>query len=169
MKAQILHELIDRSVMSHDAFARAESNRFRKFDSATPYGAHPVWCAMTILQEPLLEQKLRDSGAKVLLFHDVPEDTTDALPGCMLSTQEILWVRQMQFEGSAHKMREIWAKDKEVILFEIYDATNNYSDGAWMNEEKKAVHKAFILRLADYVEKEFGNLNIVRFARAIVA
>lgn len=150
----------------HAERPKKPSNMVRKWDRATPYGVHPVWCAMTFLHETMLSEEVRMRGALALLYHDILEDTVAALPG--ETSEKIRYlVREMTFESSGHEMVEIWSRDIEVKLLKLYDKVSNLMDGAWMSVEKRARYTAYTLRLADEVEQSYGALNIVRIVRAI--
>lgn len=154
-------------IASHRDKAKESSMRFRKHDGETPYGIHPVWCGLTILSELSLPKELRYNGALALLYHDFPEDTFAELPD---ELPEIVthWISQMTFYGgSVQEMRDIWNKETEVKLFKLYDKVSNTLDGIWMDAEKRKVHNAYLSKLAELAEETYGNLNIVKIARAV--
>ncbi len=65
-------------------------------------------------------------------------------------------------------MELIWAKSPEVRLLKLYDKTSNLMEGIWMNREKRERYAAYSLNLCDDVEKNYGELNITKIARAII-
>ena len=163
-----LADLIGYVFTTHQEKARKPSKAVRKWDSRTPYGVHPVWCAVTLLQEDTLPEDLRVRGAWALLLHDILEDTTAELPA---NTPEevVALVGEMTFPGgSAQEMKEIWSRSKETKLLKLYDKTSNLQDGTWMFTEKRAKYAAYLLRLCEEVERHYGaKLNILRIARAL--
>jgi hypothetical protein len=154
----------------HDILPRSPGKRFRGAAKGLPRnipnGVHPVWSAMTILQEISLPEKLKWLGALVLLYHDVPEDTLAILPK-RLSKKACKLVEDMTFSNFDEEAQLLWDKPAEVRLFKLYDKTSNRLDSDWMYPERRVLHKAHLLKLADDVEKNYGKLNIVLMARAL--
>lgn len=140
----------------------------RRHDKMTPTAVHPCWGAMTILQEPLLPWRLRWNGAMALALHDVLEDTTAGLPE---GTSEVVakLVGEMTFKNYGEELDSWWKLPSEAKLLKLYDKVSNLLDGSWMPEEKLVMYKFYTSRLADAVSKLYGNLNIVKIARAICA
>ncbi len=167
MNAQKLGELVSYVFKAHAESPVKPSKAFRKWDGKTPYGVHPTWCAMMILAEPALPESLRQTGAEVLLLHDILEDTTVQLPhDC--SPEVVRLVGEMTFPGgSEEEMRLVWERSSETKLFKLYDKVFNFFDSLWMTVEKRERYAAHMLRLADFVASHYGDLNIVRIARAI--
>ncbi len=147
---------------------------FRAWDKETPYGIHPLWCAMTLLQEtdlPLWIYKNRELYALALIFHDLKENTTMELPDWLPQKVQSL-VSLMTFTSevgsTSIEMKEIWKRPSIVRLLKLYDKVSNLLDGIWMSTEKwNDQYVPYVLQLADDVEKNFGKLNITRIARAI--
>jgi len=146
---------------------RHEKNSVRKWDNMTPYSAHPMWCAMSLLTETSLPEKLRTNGCKALMWHDVLEDTTlTVLPD---DTPQLVfqYVTDMTFSNFECELDEVWSKSKEIRLFKLYDKTSNLLDGTWMTDKKWLCYINFTNKLADDVEAEYGLLNIIKIARSI--
>ena len=166
MDAKQIVEGINYSFSAHAEQPTKASKAVRKWDGTTPYGVHPTWCAMTLLQEPMLPEAIRERGYQTLLFHDLLEDTTAGLPeGTALEVREL--VEGMTFASSDEEMEKVWERTAEVRLLKLYDKVSNLLDGVWMTSEKLERYRAYTRRLADDVESNFGSLNIVRIARAI--
>lgn len=161
-----LLDLISYSFRAHSEGASKPSKAFRKWDGRTPYGIHPTWCAMTFLTETTLPHDLRQRGTAALLLHDVLEDTTFGLPEGMPEDVRRL-VNEMTFESSDEEMELIWSRSNEVRLLKLYDKTSNLLDAIWMSQEKKTKYTAYLLRLCETVQPLYGELNIIRIARAI--
>ena len=158
---------INNVTQAHNHFAKENSKRFRKWDGETPYYVHPLWCAMTIASETKLDKRTRDEGFQALLYHDLIEDTTLAIPEeCKASVIPI--IRDMTFESFNEEMEKIWGKPKEVRLYKLYDKINNLMDGEWMKPEKRRIYEEYTMRLCENVEREYGELNITRIARSIL-
>ena len=144
------------------------SKSLRRHDGLSPYAIHPCWCALTILQEPLLPHQLRWDGAIALALHDVLEGTTAKLPeGTTESVVKL--VDEMTFDSYGEELNSWWKISREAQLLKLYDKVSNLLDGTWMHDEKAAMYKFYTLRLADIASNHYGDLNIVRIARAICA
>lgn len=166
--------MISMDFMDHVQYAiHAHQGMTRRWDDRTPYAIHPIWCATTILSETSLPQDLREDGAIVLLYHDVKEDTKVQLPQG-LSPRVLEWIDGMTFEGASMpggsdiEMREVWSRPQEIRLFKLYDKTSNLLDAIWAPPERIAVYRDYTRRLVEDVAPRYGELNIVRLARAIL-
>lgn len=168
MDASRLAMLIAASIEGHANCSVKPSGAFRNWDGKTPYGIHPVWCAMTILTETSLPEDLRMRLAQALLFHDFKEDTTAPLPEGLEPGVENL-IDGMTFKNSDDEMENVWTRGDEVLLGKVYDKCSNLLDGAWMSSERRAKHGAYLLSLCDKVECVYGKLNITVVARAMVS
>lgn len=165
MKKDILQKAINMCFNAHYCSVR-------KWDNQTPYGVHPLWCAMMFLQETKLPDPVnRESCALALLFHDVKEDTTIEFPE-WLPRDVIELVESMTFTSEVGstviEMKTIWDSPAIVRLLKLYDKVSNLLDGLWMPDAKwNNQYVPYVLQLADDVEKNYGQLNIVRVAQAV--
>lgn len=166
MKNNFLLEIVI-AWKAHANHAKERKKAVRKWNKRTPYGVHPVWCAMSLLHETTLPRGLRESGAVALLYHDVPEDTNAILPAHLTNRVRRL-VRGKTFTSSDEEMQKVWKRSKEVRLLTLFDKVSNLLDGVWMSPEKREVYLTYTRRLAADVERNFGTLDIVRFARSLV-
>lgn len=167
MDAHELEKCIAYAISAHRDYAKSMSKTTRKWDIRTPYSIHPIWCAMTLLQETSLPSHIRENGYKALLYHDILEDTNAPLPSDT-PKEVVQLVKDMTFESFESEMQEIWNKSDEVKLLKLYDKVSNLLDGTWMSPEKKKLYIEYTRRLTEEVEKIFGDLNIVRIARTII-
>lgn len=166
LSASQLWNQINFCIRAHATQATKPSKAVRKWDGRTPYGIHPIWCAMTLLSETTLPEEIRVNGAQALLLHDILEDTTAELPDDTPTEVRAL-VEGMTFDSSDEEMQLIWDRSLEIKLLKIYDKVSNLLDGSWMPVEKQARYAAYLLRLCDEVELHYGKLNIIQIARAI--
>ena len=161
---------MDLCVDAHANHAKKEN--VRSWDEKTPYFVHPLWCAMTLMQETSPKvQEGKEDYFFALLFHDLIEDTTVVLPD-WLSSESVSLIRQMTFFGEVGsteiEKREIWSRPPIVRLLKLYDKVSNLLDGLWMSDEKwNGQYAPYVLHLANDAETNFGDLNIVRIARAV--
>jgi len=165
-----VHELTD--LISYIFNAHADKSKeladtVRKWDGKTPYGIHPTWCAMTLLTETTLPEELRVTGAQTLLLHDILEDTTGGLPDGTLSEVAKL-VAGMSFASFTEETELIWEQSQEIRLLKLYDKVSNLLDGSWMSPEKRQYYAEYLSQLCDDVESNYGCLNIIQIARAIL-
>lgn len=170
-----MHVLLRAMVFSFGAHERNSTllkNSFRRWDNQTPYAVHPIWCAMTFLQETNLPNSIdREKCALALLFHDAKEDTTLKLPK-WLSFDVAEIIESMTFTGEAGsteiEKKEIWNRPSEIRLLKLYDKVSNLLDASWMPDEKwNNQYVPYVLKLAEDVEKNYGSLNIIKIASAI--
>lgn len=166
LAATSLFDQIYFCIRAHASQATKPSKAVRKWDGKTPYSVHPIWCAITIMTETTLPEKIRTLGAEALLLHDILEDTTAKLPDDTSAEVRTL-VEGMTFESSDEEMKLIWDRSLEIKLFKLYDKVSNLLDGSWMSFERRNRYAAYLLRLCDEVESHYGKLNIIRIARAI--
>lgn len=164
--AKKLSELIGFVLAAHAKQPILPRKAARKWDGKTPYGIHPVWCAMTILHETALSEEQRYAGAEALLLHDIWEDTTAGLP--RETHDEIrLLVQDMTYESTQEEMKFVWSRTPFIRLLKLYDKVSNLMDGSWMSGEQRKKYAEYTKKLADDAKENFGELNIVKIARAI--
>ena len=154
-------------VNAHIHRPKTEKDTVRFWDNKTPYIVHPTWCAMTILTETKLPEALRYDGYQALLFHDILEDTKVTHLPDVTSDAVAHYVNEMTFNSFTEERENIWSKDKEILLFKLYDKTSNLLDGTWMQEKKRNKYVDFTLKLMNEVQSEYGELNIVKIAKGI--
>jgi len=163
---------IDLCMGGHEKHFRLEC--VRRWDRKTPYSVHPIWCAMAFLLETKLSGDAkadREDCALALVLHDFKEETSLPLP-TWLSKKAVELIDHMTISaepGSTEiEIREIWSKPLIVRLLKLYDKVSNLLDGSWMPDEKwNAQYVPYVLRLANDIEVNYGDLNIVRMARAV--
>ena len=154
-------------INAHTNYPSKPSKAFRKWDGKTPSYMHPLWCATTIAAETELDERTREEGIQVLLYHDVLEDTNLPLPEWLSERVKNL-VGEMTFHGGmAQEMKEVWSKSKETKLYKLFDKVHNLLDGAWMDDEKRMNYEKYTRRLCEEVEKHYEDLNIIRMAETI--
>lgn len=151
---------------AHGKNGLSPDDAVRFHDRATPYIVHPMWCAASLLQEPSLSRELRTNGSIALLWHDTLEDTSLPLPPGTEGTIADL-VEGMSFKSFDEEREMLWGRPIEIKLLKLYDKVSNLLDGQWMKAEKWNAYVSHTLKLASEVEQTYGNLNIVKMAKAI--
>lgn len=158
---------LDFVIEAHQEHPKKPGNELRYWDMKTPYFIHPLWCAMTIMTETKLPEKVREKGALVLLFHDVLEDTTKGLPND-LSAEVLEAVEAMTFESIEEEMEKIWSRGDEMILFKLYDKVSNLLDAVWMKPEQRREYEKYTYKLLERVNEKYGELNITGISRSLI-
>jgi len=161
-------EYVKLAAEAHQEKPLTEAKAIRTFQSGESnlYFTHSLWCAITILLETRLPEAIRISGAEALLFHDVLEDTTAELPPDLSSKVKEM-IQGMTFNNFNDEVKETLKKPAQAQLLKLYDKTATLYDG----ERKGKVSKEwfnYIRQLIDNVEKEYGELNIVILAKALI-
>jgi (p)ppGpp synthase/HD superfamily hydrolase len=164
-EAASLASLMSYVMNAHATQARKSHNAIRLWDRHTPYGIHPVWCAMTILAETTMPEDVRQNGAKALLLHDILEDTRAGLPEDTSPEVRAL-VEDMTFEGLADEQKNVWDKSPVILLLKLYDKVSNLLDATWMTDGKP-LYIEYTRKLCDIARQNYGQLNIVTIAEAI--
>ncbi|MES2223576.1 MAG: hypothetical protein V4469_01425 [Patescibacteria group bacterium] len=161
-------EYIKLQAEAHQEMALPTAKTHRKFPSqeTNPYFTHPLWCSMMILLDTKLPESIRIPGAEALLFHDVLEDTTAALPSD-LSEEVVAMIKDMTFENFEIEVKETLQKPAKAQLLKLYDKTATLYDGA-LREFRYPEWIDFTNKLIETVEKEYGELNIVILAKALI-
>ena len=167
LRRKELSDLISFTINAHEAFARKPSKKVRLWDESTPYSIHSIWCAMTLLHETNLTEKIRVICSQALLLHDIMEDTVQDLP-VGIDPQVKMLVNEVTFASTEESMQRIWEKSDQAKLITLYDMTSNMMDGVWMSPEQRNVYGLHTKKLSDFVEKTFGSLNIVSIARLFI-
>jgi hypothetical protein len=153
------------SILAHSEHSLNPENATR-WDHITPYAVHPIWCAMTLLTETALPKELRYIGYQVLLWHDLLEDTDLPLPNSTSKEVRNL-VEEMTFTSFYEEKQQLWNRSKEAKLLKLYDKVSNLLDGVWMSNELWKDYLMHTLKLSEFVNQEYGELNIIKIARAV--
>lgn len=75
---RLFRAAITDSIIAYQKYSVHPDRAVRLWDKKTPYAVHPLWCAMTFLQETNLPESVnRRECAFALLFHDVKEDSIE--------------------------------------------------------------------------------------------
>lgn len=152
-------------IVAHDQQAREPHKRFRKWDRATPYAIHPVWCAMMILTEMTLSEDLRRRGAIALLQHDLLEDTTAPLHE-ETTFEERQLIDEMTFANFPEEVIYVWERSPECRLLKCYDKVSNLLDMTGRSDKREA-YVVYTQRLLKEARQRYGDLYIVQIALAI--
>lgn len=164
--AQQIVDSVTFAKFAHIESAISPDDAVRFHDHSTPYIVHPIWCAMTIMTETMLEESVRLNGYLALMWHDVLEDTHAQLPDDTSDEVHEL-IRGMTFANFALEKETVWQRPAIIRLLKLYDKTSNLLDGAHMSKEKWNMYVQFTQMLIEDVANNFDSLNIVKIAKSI--
>ena len=164
--ADELGAAIQHAIQAHTHFANTPRAAVRLWDRQTPYVIHPIWCAMTLLTETQLPADLRYPGALALLWHDTLEDTQLPLPAHTAPLVREL-VHEMTFASLDDEFVRLWQRSPTAKLLKLYDKTSQFLDGTWLADARWNQLVEHTRRLEAFAVAQYGELNIVRIARAV--
>ena len=162
--AQMIVDSVSFAKRAHIDLPTSPNDAVRFHDRSTPYIVHPIWCAMTIMTETILDEALRLRGYEALMWHDVLEDTHAELP-TDTSDEVRQLIHDMCFASFAIEKDLVWQKSKEIRLLKLYDKTSNLLNASHFSKDKWNNYVEFTQLLINDVEDNFGQLNIIKIAR----
>jgi hypothetical protein len=164
--ADQMNAAIQHTIRAHSHFPNTPRDAIRFWDERTPYAIHPIWCAMTLLTETTLPEEIRYNGYLALLWHDILEDTTLPLPDDTPPQVRTL-VEEMTFENFTDEIERLWERSDTTKLLKLYDKVSQFLDGTWLSDAGRERLLTHTRKLQEFVETTYGELNIVRIARAV--
>ncbi|MFZ6014971.1 MAG: hypothetical protein ACOYUZ_01280 [Patescibacteria group bacterium] len=136
----------------------------RKHDLATPFAVHPLWCAISILSAPDIEQDLRLAGYKVLLEHALEPQTGKAPDADRIQLEQIRSLRCLsRVKNDDGSLR--WSAPPEIRLFKLFEVVHNLYDDEIDGDD---LNIKLARDLVGDVQANFGNLKIIRIAKALL-
>lgn len=134
-----------------------------------PYANHPIWCATTLLHDTRLPWGVRELGFRVLLLHDVLEDTSVTLP-VWVSPDVVHYVKEMTFSNFAETVMEAPNKEPFVKLLLLVDKLSTLLEEHLKPDPvKRKQWKDIVVYLTGEVEKVYGRTRIIQMAAAMAA
>ena len=152
----------------HERFPKEPKNAVRRFDGVTPYGVHPTLSAMLLLHEETLPMETRETGAKALLCHDIWEDTTAELPTWARVPDVELLIKGLTFSKEEDPFTEMWKRGENIILVKLFDNAANLFCTGTMKPERRAERAEKIRKHAEYVEKQYPTLDIIKVIKGLL-
>lgn len=165
--AEQLRVGIEHAIRAHQLFPRAPETAVRFWDHKTPYVVHPILASALLLAEIELPDSIREPGYLALLWHDTLEDTTLPLP-VETSLQVCTLVEEMTFDSFDDECERLWGRSSTTKLLKLYDKVANLLDNTWRKPESWNKQARHAEKLTDWVEENFGQLNIVKIARSVI-
>lgn len=136
-----------------------------------PFVVHPYWCALMILNDTSIPRKQRELGFKVLLLHDVVEDTTLPLPNDLLD-EVVQLVGEMTYKNFAEEKELVPHKSTFVQFLKVIDKVatiyDNYGEGGFLKSERKKEWRQYTELLLKNTEVDFGHTQSYKVAKTIV-
>lgn len=138
-------------------------------DGKLPFVVHPLWCALTLLEDnrvPFAERKI---GYQALLLHDVLEDTSAGLPD-FISPEVAQLVQEMTYQTWEEEQAAVLTKSPLLKLMKLIDKTATMYDEAMSKggDKKKREWKTLVEKLVVDVEAHYGHVRVVTLAKAIL-
>jgi len=149
--------------------AHQEHNTRKDFrqDGKVPFIVHPMWCALTILNDQRIPFEERELGYQVLLLHDILEDTSLTVPDYV--DQKVLdYVGEMTHD-TWEEEQNIENKSEFIKLLKLCDKIASMYDETVRDEpQRRREWKALTQKLLNDVESHYGNIHLVILAKAIL-
>lgn len=149
--------------------AHQEHNRRKDFRQGgkVPFMVHPVWCALTILNDQRIPFTERELGYQVLLLHDVLEDTSLEIPDyvdqkvldCVKEMTHDNWEDEQKIDDKSHFIKLLKLCDK---VSSMYD--ENVREDAVRRKEWKTLTQKLLVD----VKNHYGNIRLVTLAKAVL-
>ncbi len=146
----------------HQLYPKRPDKAFRKEPPGTPYGVHPVFLATLIMQEPNLAEDERILGAKVLLGHDLKEDTTAELPVWCQVPEVLSLIDELTFKSEEDQLVVMWNRSPKAIFYKTWDNVGNLIAVSHKLPARIMQRKDCVRRQLLWVEERCPGLEIVK-------
>ncbi len=159
-------KLLDFAYIAHQE--KSTRDPYRQ-DGKLPFIVHPIWCALTLLEDNRVPFEERKVGYQALLLHDVLEDTSAGLPD-FISPEVAKLVQEMTYQTWEEEQAAVLTKSPLLKLMKLIDKTATMYDEAMRKggDEKKRQWKALMEKLVKDVEAHYGNIRVITIAKAIL-
>lgn len=143
------------------------TNQAYRQDGNVPYMTHPLGSALLLLADTDLPREMRELGFKILVLHDVLEDTSITLPD-WIPEEVRKGVEDMTYEEGPleEKFKKVRAKSDFIQLLSLYDAGWTFYEKHIREPERRKLWKEGVRILTDEAEKNYGRIRIVQIMRA---
>ena len=125
-----------------------------------------------VLNDTSLSRAERENGFRVLLLHDVIEDTRASLP-VDLPSEVVGLVREMTYENFDEEKKIVPGKSAFLQLLKIVDKVatiyDNHGSEHIFSAERKKDWRSYTELLLQNVQSEFGHTQVFKIAKTIVA
>jgi hypothetical protein len=159
-----LKQLLDLIYSAHQE--HNTRNDFRQ-NEKVPFIVHPIWCALTLLNDQRIPFKERELGYQVLLLHDIIEDTSLVVPDYI--DQKVLDCVKEMTHDTWEEEKNIEKKSDFIKLLKLCDKIASMYDETVRNDlQRRKEWKILTQKLFVDVEKHYGNIRLVTLAKAIL-
>lgn len=149
--------------------AHQEHNTRKDFrqNGKVPFIVHPMWCALTLLNDQHIPFEERELGYQVLLLHDILEDTSLEIPD-YVDPKVLEHVKEMTHD-TWEEEQNINNKSPFIKLLKLCDKIASMYDETVRNETvRRKEWKALTQKLLDDVENHYGKIRLVTLSKAIL-
>ncbi|MBP9815960.1 hypothetical protein KBD09_01835 [Candidatus Woesebacteria bacterium] len=134
-------------------------------EGKVPYIFHPLWAAISLMTDTQIPYEEREKGFKILILHDVLEDTSLELPSWV--PQDIQQgVEELTFKDWDDAKQAIPSKSTFIKLLLLYDSLSSMYE-LHVSERKKHWWKEKVISLTNEVQAHYGNIRAVQMGKAI--
>ena len=165
IKSKELKKYLDFAYKAYQENNISEPDQTYRQDGKVPYIMHPLWCASMLIADTQITWEQRELGFKVLILHDVLEDTSLKLPE-WVEMKVVDMIKELTFKNSDEALEKILSKPKFIKLLGLYDALSGMYENH-VNLQRRSKWKEAVAILIKEVEKEYGNIRIVQVGKAI--
>jgi hypothetical protein len=156
---------LSHTIMMYQEDVNQHNIKVRAHDKATPFAVHPIWCAISILSAPDLNQDLRVDGFWIILNHNL-ENYTGKKPDCSQVILEKIHSLQCLSYVKEADGAITWSAPPEIRLFKLFEQVHKLYDN---EHECDDIELDLTQDLLADVQTNYGNLKIVRIAKALMA
>lgn len=149
--------------------AHQEHNTRKDFrqDGKVPFIVHPMWCALTLLNDQRIPFEERELGYQVLLLHDILEDTSLEIPD-YIDPKVLEYVKEMT-HNTWEEEQNIDSKSPFIKLLKLCDKIASMYDETVRDEPvRRKEWKALTQKLLNDVKNHYGETRLVTLAKAIL-
>ena len=172
IQASELRKYFDLAYAAHQNHAKEVDKEYRQRDSngkkQGPFVTHTWWCALMMMNDSRLPRDVRELGYKVLLLHDVLEDTNLPLPD-FVEPSVVELVKQMTFETWEEEKIAVRKGSLMLKLLKLFDkVATMYDEAIRPDPIKRKEWKELVIDLVRDVEKIYPDARIIVVAKAIL-
>ncbi|MFH0952458.1 MAG: hypothetical protein V1838_04730 [Patescibacteria group bacterium] len=173
MKNRMLSiELLDDLLVCWTAHQRVNTtDQTTRQNGMVPFCSHPMFGALLLLHDIKLPYELRKLGFRVLMRHDIKEDTGYPLSEANTDPPALRYVDMMTHNTWQEEMDSTPGKPIEVKLFKLIDKIStimDYDMVTGQGEEKARQWLSYAKQLLKEVQAYYGECDTVVIARAVI-
>lgn len=164
IEAKEFKQLVD---LAYKAHQEHNTRKDYRQDGKVPFVVHPLWCALTLLNDQRIPFEERYIGYQVLLLHDVLEDANIDIPDTV-SEEVISLVKEMTHD-SWEEEQDISHKSDFMKLLKLTDKiASMYDETVRPEPVRRREWRELVEKLLYDVEKKYGNIRLVTLAKAVM-